>query len=68
LIEWPTEIHRDILNDVLSFKQIIENKYIKEEVQIKSAYNSLLIVYVLGINNIYDKISTLKSAYETMSV
>lgn len=67
LIEWPTEIHSDILNDVLCFKQIIENKYIKEKVQVKSAYNSLLIVYVLGINNIYDEISTLKSAYETMS-
>lgn len=67
LIEWPTEIHRDILNDVLCFKQIIENKYIKEEVQLKSAYNSLLVFYVLGINNIYNEISTLKSAYETMS-
>lgn len=67
LIEWPTEIHGDILNDVLCFKQIIENKYIKEKVQVKSAYNSLLVIYVLGINNIYDKISTLKSAYKTTS-
>jgi inhibitor of KinA len=67
LIEWPTKIHNDILNDVLCFKQIIENKYVKEKVQVKSAYSSLLVFYVLGINNIYDKISTLKSAYEVMN-
>ena len=67
LIEWPAEIHRDILNDVLCFKQIIESRHIEEKVQVKSAYNSLLVIYVIGIDNIYDKISTLKSAYETMS-
>lgn len=67
LIEWPAEIHRDILNDILCFKQIIENKYIKEEVQVKSAYNSLLVTCVLGINNIYDEISILKMEYETMN-
>lgn len=63
LIEWPTGIHESILDDVLCFKQCIENLYIKEKVQIKSAYNSLLVVYGIAIDNVYGEILKLKACY-----
>lgn len=66
LIEWPAEIHEDILKDVLCFKQFLENKYIKERVQVSFAYNSLLVFYEFAINNIYGEISALKTSYATI--
>lgn len=48
---------------MLRFKEILQKEYIKEKVYINSAYNSLLITYKFTINNIYDKISDLKTYY-----
>jgi len=63
LVEWPSKIDESILSDVLRFKEILQKEYIKEKVYINSAYNSLLITYEFTINNIYDKISDLKTYY-----
>ena len=63
LIEWPSKIDEDILDDVLRFKKNIENHYTKEKVYIKSAYNSILVNYNYTIKNIYDIISVLKECY-----
>lgn len=64
LIEWPQEIHENILMEVLAFKKIIQESYIKQKVYIKSAYNSLLITYDFTIDKIYNEKSALKSLYE----
>ncbi len=63
LIEWPSEIDKKTLDDVLFFKEKLENSIVKEVVEIKSAYNSILISYNGIIDNIYDEISTLKAIY-----
>ncbi len=63
LIEWPSEINEYVLYDVISYKENLLKSNIKYIVEIKSAYNSILINYNLTINNIYDKIDQLKSYY-----
>lgn len=63
LVEWPQEINENILKDVLEFKNKIQNKKIELKVEVKSAYNSLLITYDFTIENINDKISALKTFY-----
>lgn len=45
LIEWPAIIDEAILKDIISFKATIERNNIKEIIEIKLAYNSLLIIY-----------------------
>lgn len=61
LIEWPQMISEEVLNDVLLYKNDLEDNLIKEKVYIKSAYNSILITYESIIDNFYDRILTLKS-------
>ena len=63
LIEWPQEIDKKTLQNVLRFKEVLKNHYIKREVYINNAYNSLLINYDCSIENIYNEISILKTLY-----
>lgn len=62
-MEWPSEIDKNILNDVLLFKYNIENNNIKQILQINNAYNSILIIYNATIDNVYDEILVLKKLY-----
>ena len=68
LIEWPNKINENILNDVLGYKSAIEKYYIKQNIYIKSAYNSILITYDYTIENIYNEISVLKELYFDMKM
>ena len=43
LVEWPAEISEAVLEDALVLKAKIENSYIKDIVQVNSAYNSLIV-------------------------
>lgn len=63
LIEWPFEINEKILHDILIFKNTLKNNDIKLKIEVKSAYNSLLITYHSTIDNINDEILTLKELY-----
>ena len=63
LIEWPQKIDKNILNDVIFYKNELKKHYIKEKVYINNAYNSLLISYDNNIENIYNEFSSLKSIY-----
>ncbi|RPD98611.1 5-oxoprolinase subunit PxpB [Aureibaculum marinum] len=63
LIEWPSEIDKNILEDVILFKSKILKSYIKGIVDVINSYNSLTIVYNIAINNIYSEILNLKSLY-----
>jgi inhibitor of KinA len=67
-VEWPPEIHENILQDVLNFKLKIQYEFIESEIQVTSAYNSLLITYDFTIENINDEILTLKSLYSSREV
>lgn len=61
LIEWPAVMDENMLINILSFKKSIQNSIINSIVEIVNAYNSLLIVYDLAIDNINDEILRLKS-------
>lgn len=65
LVEWPSEINEIILNDVLNYKNKLKKHYIESKIEIKSAYNSLLITYDCTIDNINDEILDLKSLYSS---
>lgn len=63
LVEWPAEISKNILNDVVAFKNKIIQKNIKDVIDVINTYNSITIVYRDTINIIYDHFLELKSLY-----
>ena len=63
LIQWPSEIDENILQDLLNLKNSILKYSIKQKVYVVNTYNSLLVVYELAIDNVYDEILRLKSCY-----
>lgn len=63
LVQWPQKIDRNILKDVLVFKNHILNSRIKSILQLNNAYNSILIIYIFTIDNVYDEILRLKGLY-----
>lgn len=63
LVEWPQKIDESILHDLLGFKLKVKNHFVESKIEVKSAYNSLLISYEFTIENINDEISALKSLY-----
>ena len=62
LISWENSIENDIIFDVLSFKNAI-NDNIKQILEVRNAYTSLLVTYEYSIDNIYSEIKTLKQVY-----
>jgi inhibitor of KinA len=65
LIEWPAVIDENMLKDILNFKNMIKNNNIKQEVDIISTYNSILVIYNIMIGNVNDEIFELKTLYES---
>ncbi|GAA4278418.1 5-oxoprolinase subunit PxpB [Aquimarina mytili] len=63
LIEWPSEINKNILKDLLSYKKQIEYKSIESVVEVITGYNSLLICYDITIDDFYEKVEALKLLY-----
>ncbi|NER16378.1 5-oxoprolinase subunit PxpB [Spongiivirga citrea] len=67
LIEWPAEISDTILHDRLFFENCIQSYYIKQKIEIISAYNSLLVIYKSTINNLYSVKKQLLALYDEQS-
>ena len=65
LIEWPPIIDHKVLDDVIFFKEKLEKLLLKEKVEIKTAYCSILISYNRTIENIYDEYLMLKDIYSS---
>lgn len=65
LIEWPSEIDENILKDVLLFKNKLLKHYIKLKVEVRHAYNSILITYDTAIGNAYDEFEIIKQVYQS---
>ncbi|WP_417876854.1 5-oxoprolinase subunit PxpB [Winogradskyella sediminis] len=63
LIEWPADINENILQDVLVFKEVIENNYPKQSVEVISSYSSILVICIVAIDNVNDRILDLKKLY-----
>ncbi len=64
LIEWPSKIEKSVLNDVLIFKNTLENSNIKGLVEVKCAYSSILMSYHGAIEDVYGEVLMLKGYYE----
>ncbi|MGZ0017488.1 5-oxoprolinase subunit PxpB [Yeosuana sp. AK3] len=65
LIEWPSIISETILEDIIHFKRAISEKKIKSIVELKTAYNSLLISYNTVCRNFENEVDLLKSIYNS---
>lgn len=63
LIEWPSIIDDLMLKNILSYKNAIQNHYLKDEVEIISTYSSILIIYDITIENINDEFLNLKRLF-----
>jgi inhibitor of KinA len=63
LIEWPAIIDELILKDILIYKNSIEEKLTKQNIEVISTYSSILIIYQFTIDSVNDEISTLKTLY-----
>ena len=61
LIEWPTIIDDYLLTEILNSKNAIQNKYIKQKVEVINTYNSILVIYNCYIDNINIEILELKA-------
>ncbi len=61
LIEWPSVISKEILQDIVEFKTKIERLLKLQDVIV--GYNSLLLVYNFEIENYNSKIDFLKELY-----
>ncbi|WP_299114265.1 5-oxoprolinase subunit PxpB [uncultured Winogradskyella sp.] len=66
LIEWPSIIDKNMLHDVLNFKNILLNNYIKLKVYVINTYNSILISYPSTIEDVYGEITHLKTIYSSV--
>ncbi|WP_296382864.1 5-oxoprolinase subunit PxpB [Winogradskyella sp.] len=63
LIEWPTIIDDLMLKNILNFKKIIQDNYIKQKTEVITTYNSILIVYEFTIDNINNEFLKLKALF-----
>ena len=63
LIEWPAIIDKEILNDIIRFRNTIERNNVKGVIEIKLAYNSLLIIYESFCRNFENEVKKLKTCY-----
>tara|TARA_R110002111_G_scaffold6830_4_gene28703 strand:+ start:2688 stop:3374 length:687 start_codon:yes stop_codon:yes gene_type:complete len=67
LVEWPAIIDENMLQDILRFKNIIKNNCVKENIEVITAYNSILIVYSSTIDNVNSVFLSLRALYESQN-
>ncbi len=60
LIELEPEISPKTLKKILYYKNVLEDHYIKEKVEVINTYNSLLINYISTIENLYNEVLVVK--------
>ncbi|WP_370476597.1 5-oxoprolinase subunit PxpB [Tamlana flava] len=68
LIEWPKLISEDILKDVLRFKSSIEYSDVTNIEEVRSAYNSLLLVYSHLEKDVQDEVDLLIKIYNSDTI
>ena len=67
LVEWPAIIDENMLQDILRFKNIIKNNCVKGNIEVVTAYNSILIVYSSTIDNVNSVFLSLRALYESQN-
>ena len=68
LVEWPKLISDDILKDVLRFKSNIDYSDVTHIREVRSAYNSLLLVYSHFEKGFQDDVDLLKKIYKSDTI
>lgn len=63
LVEWPSVIDKNMLSDIIHFKEKIKKYNIENIVEIRTAYNSLLVIYDLEKFVYENNIQVLKRIY-----
>ncbi|GAA3509574.1 hypothetical protein GCM10022393_22720 [Aquimarina addita] len=63
LITTSSKIDKILLHELVFYKNLIENNYIEVIVEVVLSYNSLLVLYKLGIEDFYSEVLELKSLY-----
>ena len=61
LVEFEPEICEKCLEKVIFFKTLLEKNYPKEKVEVINTYSSLLIFYIVDIENLYDEVLAVKA-------
>ncbi len=64
LIEWPSRIDKNILHDIVLFKNKIIQNNTKQIVDVINTYCTLTVIYHSAINIIYDDVLALKALYQ----
>lgn len=60
LIEFEPEINGDTLKKVLAIRKFLQEKTLKEEVELTNTYHSLLITYHSSIEDVYSEVLSLE--------
>lgn len=60
LIEFEPAINENLLEKLLGLKKFIQNELLKQRVEVINTYNSLLINYGVGIEDVYGEVLKLK--------
>ena len=63
LIEWPAKIDLNILNDIISYKEVIIKTLNEELEEVNNAYSSIIVVYKSSIIDYKNKENELKALY-----
>lgn len=63
LVEWPAKIDAKIIKDIINFKDLIKQNSIKQILELKIAYNSLLIIYNEYVENLNNEIAVIEEIY-----
>lgn len=68
LIEFEPGIHEELLERILFHKEVIEQYYIKQKVEVLNAYCSLLVYYIEDIEDVYSEVLTLKELLDRPNI
>lgn len=68
LIQFEAEISEKLLEKLLFYKNELQKKYIKEEVEVINTYDSLLISYMYDIEDVYGEISAVKQLFRKAKI
>ena len=65
LIEWPSKIDLNILNDIIPFKALIRTLLHQELIEVNNAYSSLVVIYKNSIRDFEVKKQELETIYNS---
>ena len=64
LIQFEKIISEKVLDEVLFYKNLIQQLYIKQKVEVINTYNSILINYFVTIEDVYSDLKAVKEVFQ----